>query len=152
MSYGTKCSIIATLAFGAIAITGCSDDNDDVVVSADQLPQTAQQFVKQYFGGDRIRKVTKDTEYAGAEFEVQFASGTEVEFDHSGQWVDVDAPKGKSIPGGIAPAETEKYISSYYPGAGINEISRGVYGYEVELTTGHELIFAYDGSFLSMDY
>ncbi|MDE5693758.1 MAG: PepSY-like domain-containing protein [Duncaniella sp.] len=76
--------------------------------------------------------------------------GAEVEFDATGLWTDVSAPKGKAIPTGIVLPAIDQYVSGYYPGAAINEIERIIpSGYEVDLTNRLELIFTQDGTFIS---
>ncbi len=84
-------------------------------------------------------------------YKQECANGYEVSFNADGEWTDVDAPAGQSIPDGIAPQAITDYIAANYNGAGINDISLDSRGYEVELVSGVDLLFAPDGSFLGVD-
>lgn len=142
---------MAVAVMAVVAFTSCSDDNDDKVISANELPQAAQTFISTYFPTDKVTKVEKDTEHSLATYDVHFASGYEVEFDVEGNWVDVDAPRNKVIPEGIAPVAIAEYVTANYPQSGINEISRHLTGYETELINGEDLHFDLQGNFLYAD-
>lgn len=140
------------IAMFAALTWSCSDDDDESPISADQLPANAKNFIQTYFGGDKISKVEKEGSNAYAAYDVRFASGYEVEFNAAGEWVDVDAPVGQTIPSGIAPLAIESYVSTNYPTSGINEISLEINGYDVELVNGLDLVFDLEGNFRGIDY
>lgn len=131
------------LALLAVTMWSCSSDDDDVeeVISYENLPAAAKTFLSTYFVGDEVVKVTKDTDYAGAEYEVTFKSGTEVEFDAAGDWVDVDPAFGLPVPSGIVPMQIQTYVSDNYPTTYISEISKGNPAWEIELSSGVEIQF-----------
>lgn len=139
------CAVIIAL----FTTWSCSDD-DELIVPGN-LPQTAQAFLNQHFSGMEIYKVEKDGDHSGTEYTVKFRNGYEVEFDAIGEWTDVDAPDGMTIPSGIAPENIASFVEQEYPGMGINEISRDYTGYEVELTTGLDLDFDPAGNFIGID-
>ncbi|MDE5975179.1 MAG: PepSY-like domain-containing protein, partial [Muribaculaceae bacterium] len=87
----------------------------------------------------------------GGEYNVNLSDGTDIEFNLSGEWTDVDAIIGVTLPTGFYPSAIDMYISENIPGGGINEISRNVNGYEVELVDGQDLIFNLEGIFIGMD-
>lgn len=134
-------------ALFAVMVWSCSSD-DDTPISETELPSNAKNFIAMYFPQDKITKVERDGSNALAEYDVRFASGYEVEFNSAGDWVDVDAPMGQTIPTGIAPLAIESYVSLNYPTNGINEISTEINGYEVELVSGLELLFDLQGNFI----
>lgn len=138
------------VALFSVMLWSCSDD-DDTPVAPDQLPANAKNFIATYFSQDKISKVERDGSHAGATYDVTFVSGYEVEFDASGDWVDVDAPMGLTIPSGIAPLAIESYVSLNYPTSGINEISVDFNGYEVELLNGLDLLFDLQGNFIGIE-
>ncbi|MDE6270403.1 MAG: PepSY-like domain-containing protein [Muribaculaceae bacterium] len=137
------------LILGVSAFTACSED-DNLVVPAD-LPQAAQTFMERYFSGTEVLSVKKEGKHSDTEYTVKLRNGYEVEFDATGNWTDVDAPAGKTIPDGIAPNPIANYVAEEYPGMGINEISRDYKGYDVELVTGLDLEFDIEGNFLRVD-
>ena len=129
----------------SIALWSCSDDDEPVPVT--KLPSSSQTFLNTYFDNVDIISVTKDKD----DYEVLLSNGYSVEFNTSGEWTDVDAPVGKTVPTGFYPAAIDTYISSAYSGSGINEISRIDRGYEVELLNGTDLYFSADGTYIGID-
>lgn len=73
------------------------------------------------------------------EYEVDLASGAEVDFRENGDWKDVKAARGKAVPAAIIPSAITKYVATNHKGTRIVEISRKRGGYEVELSNGKEL-------------
>lgn len=129
----------------SMALWSCSDDDEPVPVT--KLPSSSQTFLNTYFDNVDIISVTKDKD----DYEVLLSNGYSVEFNTSGEWTDVDAPVGKTVPAGFYPAAIDTYISSAYSGSGINEISRIDRGYEVELLNGTDLYFSADGTYIGID-
>ncbi|MDE6453520.1 MAG: PepSY-like domain-containing protein [Muribaculaceae bacterium] len=147
-----KLLFIAIAAVIAVGFAACSDnDDDDRFIALSQLPGNAQSFISAYFGGADVFKVTTENKSSGTEYKVTFRNGYEVEFDATGSWTDVDAPSGRTVPVGIAPAAIQNYVDTYFPADGINEISRDYRGYEVELLSGIDLTFNPDGQLVEID-
>lgn len=142
---------ILALTLGLFLIMGmwsCSSDDDDKVVPETELPAAAKTFLMSYFPEAKVLKVEKDTKHANAEYDVTLSNGFSVEFTQAGEWVDVDAPLGITVPDGIVPPAISAYIAEKYPDNGVNEISKEATHYEVELVTGLDLNFSLDGIFL----
>lgn len=108
-------------------------------ISQSELPKAAQTFITKYFSKDGVRKVEKDNGRRGMEYEVDFISGAEVEFTSEGDWKEVKASRGSSVPSAIVPTAIAKYVDTNFKGQAIVEISRKRGGYEVELSNGTEL-------------
>ncbi len=136
------------VALMAVTLWSCDDDDDDVKITEQQLPSQAKQFLTQYYPTYNVRKVTKDDK----EYEVVLSNNHKVDFDLAGEWTDVDAPKGQTIPNGFYPADIDIYLDENLNGTGINEISKEIYGYDVELINGRDLRFSQTGAFLGYDY
>ncbi|MDE6079072.1 MAG: PepSY-like domain-containing protein [Duncaniella sp.] len=133
--------------FGAVALWSCSDD-DDKTIKSDELPAAAQQFLATYYPGVKIASATKD----GSSYDVTLANGHSVDFNLQGEWTDVEAPLGETIPSGFYPFAIDSYISSLPLTTGINEISKTFGGgYEVETVAGLELLFNAQGDYLGID-
>ncbi len=133
------------IAVLGIAVASCDNDKDEPVASS-QLPSKATEFISQYFPSARVISSVKDRD----EYDVMLSEGTSIDFYKDGEWKDVDAANGKALPTGFYPAEIDSYVAQYFKGIGINEISKVKRGYEVELTTGTEMVFAADGSFIEI--
>lgn len=108
-------------------------------INQSELPKAAQSFITKYFSKDQVRKVEKDNGRRGMEYEVDFTSGAEVDFTSDGNWKEVKAARGTSVPSAIVPAAIAKYVATNFKGQTIVEISRKRGGYEVGLSNGSEL-------------
>lgn len=108
-------------------------------ISQSELPKAAQTFITRHFSNDQVRKVELDNGYRGAEYEVDFTSGAEVDFKSDGDWKEVKAARGNSVPSAIVPTAIARYVATNFNGLTIVEISRKRGGYEVELNNGTEL-------------
>ena len=76
----------------AVATSACADDDKPIQFS--QLPQTAQQFVKQYFGNEKVALAKMESDFFGKNYDIIFANGDKVEFDGAGNWEEEDIPPG----------------------------------------------------------
>lgn len=135
-------------------LMGCSDDNDgpdDTPINSSELPTAAKTFVSQYYDGATILLAEKDYEAGGVEYDVTLSNGHKITFNSTGEWIDVDAPAGQTVPAAIVPTAIAEYVTSNYPQAGVNEISKETYGYDIELTTGIDLMFNAQGGFIGID-
>ena len=108
-------------------------------IKQSELPKAALTFISKYFPGDKVKKAEREQGYRGAEYDVDLVSGAEVDFRENGEWKEVKAAKGRSVPAAIIPSAISKYVASKYAGKTIVEISRKRGGYEVELSNGTEL-------------
>lgn len=108
-------------------------------INQSELPEAAQEFITKYFPNDQIRKVEKDNDHHGTEYEVEFVSGSEIDFRSDGQWKEVKASRGNAVPSEIVPQAIANYVSANFKGQYIVEISRKRGGYEIEISNGSEL-------------
>lgn len=134
-----------------VALWSCSDDDNDQPIVYDSLPALAKAFVTLHYSDTSVSSVVQKTDNGLVEYEVLMADGQKVTFNASGEWIDVDAPAGQTIPLGIVPAKITVYIASNYSGVGVSEISKSVTGYEVELVSGVDLLFDAAGDFVRVE-
>lgn len=132
---------------GMVVMTGCKDDDEDKIISENSLPASARSFISQYFSSATVVTTQQDKD----EYEVLLSDGTRIEFDIIGDWSDVEAAFGKVIPSGFYPSAIDNYVATNYPSVGINEISKEIGGYDVDLINGAELKFDYSGNFQGFD-
>lgn len=154
MKLTTKLMMAAMLVALPVVTWSCDDDddkNDKTEISLDQLPQVSTNFLTQHFPGSTVLRITRDTDHRGSEYEVILTNGYEIEFDGAGEWTDVDAPAGQTVPASVVPDNIANYVAANYQGFGINEISRDRLGYDVELTSGLDLQFDLNGNFVRVD-
>lgn len=141
---------VALAMFSAVLLWSCSDDKDEPV-AVTTLPEAAQTFLSSHYAGVKVQSAVRDKDDHNVEYDVRLANGHEVTFDAEGNWTDVDAPTGQTVPDGLVPEAVALYIATNYPSEGINEISRSAAGYEVDLTNGVDLVFDSFGNFLRAD-
>lgn len=146
-----KTILIMMLSVVTISLAACSDDDKETLITESELPAASNTFVKNYFPNVKVTRVEKDKDKGKIEYDVYLANGFEITFNEAGEWIDVDAPYGATIPAGIAPVSIVSYVESYYPNEGINEISRYPSGYSVELTNDVDLLFDAQGNFIRID-
>lgn len=108
-------------------------------IKQSDLPKTAKTFLAKNFPGDEIRKAEKEQGRRGMEYEVALKSGAEIDFRENGDWKDIKAARGNSVPAALIPTAISKYVAANYRGQKIVEISRKRGGYEIQLSNGTEL-------------
>lgn len=141
-------SALLLLATGTLAM---ASTNDDRAVTFAQLPQKAQQFIKQHFADEKISYAKQDTDWFDGDYEVYFTAGNKVEFRKNGEWSDVEC-KRSEVPAAIIPQFVKAYMTQNHPNTKVVEINRDKRDYEVKLTDGVELKFNLKGAFIGYDY
>ena len=136
-----KIVVILMCVFAMSAVVSC-----DRVVSADKLPAQAKQFVAAHFNGIEVLSVRKD----GFKYDVVLFDGTEMEFSHGGQWIEVDCGLNP-LPDGVLPANTAKYLTAKFPMNFATHVKFEHKRYEVELDNDLDLLFDKNGNFMGAD-
>ena len=67
--------------------------DDDKPIQVTQMPQLAQQFIKQHFSDSKVALAKMESDFLYKSYEVIFTNGNKVEFDKKGNWEEVDFPK-----------------------------------------------------------
>ena len=124
-----------------------SADDDDRVITYDQLPQAAQTFLKANFATKVPLLVTADWD----DFTIRYESGEKIEFDRSGNWKDIECYNGK-VPAAAVPEQISTYVTSTFPGKSIIKIERHRSVYEVKLNNGMEIEFNRHFQVIDTDY
>lgn len=151
--YGIALLLFAGLMAGG-TLTSCSDDDSDdieTVITVNKLPLKAQTFISTYYPGLTTTKIERVVDNTILFYEVKFNNGQEVTFNAEGEWIEVDAPDGQTIPDGIVPSAIVDYLNENYNGYGVNEINRVSTGYQVELVSGVDMLFDSLGNFVGLD-
>ena len=86
-----------------------------------------------------------------SEYEVILNDGTEVKFDNSGNWKEVEVSESGSVPAKVIPAAILKYVKTNHKGLRVIGIEKKRSGYEVELSNGLDMEFDARGNFLRYD-
>lgn len=133
---------------GLIQTTAFADDDKPIQFS--QLPATAQQFIKEYFGDKKIALAKMESDFFGKNYDVIFANGDKVEFDRSGEWTEVQC-KFTQVPDKLVPEQVKKFVTENYPESKVVKFERDRNDYEVKLSNGWELTFDKQYQLIDMD-
>lgn len=151
-----KLLTISLLMFCGFSLVACSDDSPketENIVTEEELPQAAKDFLYKYFHGYEIIKITKDEEADITFYQVDLQDGYEVIFNSKGYWQQVDAPYGKTIPTGFIPEPILQTLDYQYNGYGIAEINTSGQNYHLVLSNNQggdsiELVFNQSGEII----
>ena len=83
-----KLLILAAAVF-ALGTSTVSADNDRPI-SVSELPEKAQQFIRQHFPNEKVSFAKMERELFDTTYEVIFTSSSKVEFLKNGDWKEVD--------------------------------------------------------------
>ena len=131
----------------SVCLTACADEK---VITAEQLPATAQTFVKTYFADDAITLVMQDRDGLSLEYEVRLNSGSKIEFDGKGEIKKVDC-QAREVPEGIVPEAVKKYVATTFPNTMITEWGKDGRKWKAELNNGIDLEFNSKYEFVRID-
>ncbi len=139
-----KFIVLLSLSFlFAVTSNACVKDHP---ITIDQLPQTAQQFIKAHFSQLKVSVIMADND----SFDVLFENGYKVDFDKKGNWEEVDC-LNDTVPVSIVPPAIQNHVRSHYTNNYIVEIAKDNRKYDVQLNNGLDLEFDKDGKFLRID-
>ena len=90
--------------------------------------------------------------YESTKYEVVLMDGTEIDFDSKGNWEEVSAKKGQTVPVSIVPGFAVNYLKAHnFVNEGVTKVERDRKGYEIELSTGLSFKFDKKGKFIKAD-
>ncbi|MDR1654089.1 MAG: PepSY-like domain-containing protein [Prevotellaceae bacterium] len=141
-----KLKKILIAAFVAVSASAMADN--DRIITFEQLPKAAQEFLNQHFAGVKISYAVQDDD---RDYEVYLENGIAVDFYPDGEWDSVDGHR-QAIPTTFINPKIVDYVKTKYPGTQIVEIDRNRRKFEVQLSNGLELDFGRDGTFWRVDY
>jgi len=124
--------------------------SNDRPVTFEQLPQKAQQFIKQHFSNLQISIAKQDMDLTDKNYDVIFVNGDKIEFNSNGEWTNIDCKYG-NVPDSAIPSEILNYVKTYHKDLTIIKIEKDRRNYEVKLKNKIELIFDYKYNFVKYD-
>ncbi|MDE7458202.1 MAG: PepSY-like domain-containing protein [Muribaculaceae bacterium] len=114
---------------------------DKYTINRDELPQTAQDMLQQYFPKAKIGMIKVDKHLLKkTDYDVRLVNGTTIEFSNAGKWTSVDC-KTKEVPEGLIPKTIRNYVHKNFKDLKIVKIEKKSSGYEIGLSDGVELKF-----------
>lgn len=124
--------------------------DDDKPIQVNQLPQTAQTFIKTHFPNNKVAMAKMETDWFDKSYDVIFTNGDKLEFDKKGVWTEVNC-KYSAVPVAVVPDAIKKYVTTNYPDAKMLKIERDKYDYEVKLSNGWEIKFDMQFNVIDID-
>lgn len=121
----------------------------DRVITREQLPAMAQQFLRDYFPSAEVTAAHEDGDIVQREYDVMLDDGTHIEFAADGRWLEVESRE--ALPRGIVPPSIVTYTAKHYPSLTIHRIERSRREWEVTLSSGVEIRFNRRFSVISID-
>ena len=119
--------------------------DDDKPIQVTQMPQAAQQFIKQHFADSKVALAKMESEF----FYI-FTNGNKVEFDKKGEWTEIDC-KHTVVPTATIPTAIRQYVTTNYPDVKVLKIERDKKEYEVKLSNRTELKFDLKFNLIDID-
>lgn len=120
--------------------TAVAHADNEKPIQVSQLPEAAQQFIKQHFADCKVAFAKMETEFLSKSYEVIFAGGEHIEFDSNGNWKEIDC-KFTYVPMEAVPVPIMEYIKANYPDTTVKKIEKDRREYEVKLSNRIELTF-----------
>lgn len=136
-----------------LLLVACSNNLSGQDSSQTTLPDSAIVFIQKFFPSDKLIKVSskKSPTADGTFYEAKLASGTEIDFGKTGNWIELKAGYTHSIPTHFFPASIKTYLESNFTDTGVKSIDREPNGYEIELDNDINLFFDLNGSFVKQE-
>lgn len=141
---------LLALNFATISCGDDRDDDNEIVISENQLPDNAKKFLSTYFSDASVSRVEKENvaDDDGTLYEVRLSNGFQIDFDTNGNWTGIDG-NGKDIPAAVLtliPTNILQYFATSSTIFRITEIEKKSYGYKVEINNSTELRFDTNGN------
>lgn len=140
--------IIAAVLLFVVTAPACADNDKPVAVT--ELPQAAQQFIKNHFPKEKVAFAKLERDFLEVQYEVVFTNSTKLEFYKNGEWKEIDC-KYSLVPKAVIPAQIVSYISEHYPDTNVVKLERDSREYEAKLTNGLELTFDLSFNLIDID-
>ncbi|MCM1310143.1 MAG: PepSY-like domain-containing protein [Bacteroides sp.] len=116
------------------------------------LPATAQKFIQSNFKNSAVSFIKVDSTLGfTTEYEVVFTDGTEIDFDSAGTWDKIEMPRNKAVPSALVPKAIADYVNKNFSGQKIVSIDKESRSYDIELSSGLDLVFDRAGNFKKID-
>ncbi|MBC9796134.1 PepSY-like domain-containing protein [Sinomicrobium weinanense] len=146
-----KTNMYGLMMVVAVMACGIRVNAQDSIITKEELPKPALDFLSQNFSAQKVIQVTRDTDYmVKTEYEAVLDNAAKIEFDGDGNWKEIDG-NHNPIPPGPVPQKIKQYIDQNFSGQKITQIEKNSRKYDVEISNGLELEFTPDGKFIRID-
>lgn len=137
---------LCVLLMGLFALQTMVKADDERLITVDQLPKLAQNFIVLYFPDHKISMVKEEEDFFNVEYDVIFTDGCKVEFLKNGEWKKIEC-RVRPVPYSVVPGSVRTFIEQKHPDTQIMKIEKERGGLEIELNNKIELVFGKDLQF-----
>ena len=138
--------LIFLIAF-VFSVTSAYAFIDSYKVDRKNLPEEAQQMLKDYFPKAKVSLIKVDRHLLKkTDYDVRLTNGTKIEFSNKGKWTSVDCGS-KALPDELVPKTIRNYVEKNYSDVKIVSIRKRNAGYDIGLSDNIELRFNLLGQF-----
>ena len=130
----------------AFFIYGCEKEE---AVPAEELPQTAQEFITAHFSGASIASVVKEKD-RNTSYDVVLSNGFSLDFNGGGECTEIKG-NGLQLPASVVPLKVEEYVQTNYANDFIIGWEKEGNNTDFVLSSHIELRFDNEGNFLSRE-
>ena len=136
---------VAAVILAAIAVMVVANIESSRPVTADELPETARNFVGDNYPGDSPALILKKFDDLRSSYEVTFTDGTKLKFGRRGEWTEIESHV-RPVPSGVIPPQICDYTDRNFPGIPLMEISRDRKEVEVKVKLANRVELTFDSS------
>ena len=99
---------------------------DMITKDMNQLPLPARNFINSNFTKPQVAHIKIDKDMMeSTKYEVLLMDGTEIDFDSKGNWEEVSAKKGQTVPVSIVPGFAVNYLKAHnFVNEGVTKVER----------------------------
>ena len=112
----------------------------DEVIDFEQLPEIAQLLIKDNFHNLTVARATFDADLADKNYEVVLSDSTTIEFDKTGNWVEIEC-ENTTVPASLVPEAIAKHVTEKFADATIKKIEKENGTFKVTLSNETEIEF-----------
>lgn len=128
--------ILPTLFFLVLSL------NATIIVSAENLPQISKEFLQKHFKAP-IALVQKDEK----NYEVYLSDGTELEFDSTGAWKEIESGQN-ALSYDLLPPHIAAVMRGEFESTTMKELERKINYYKIKLQNGFKVLIDFNGTIL----
>ncbi|MCI8999107.1 MAG: hypothetical protein HFJ95_08965 [Muribaculaceae bacterium] len=138
---------LITAFFMILLAVGAASAFDKYTINRDELPEAAQNMLKEYFPKAKVGMIKVDRHLLKkTDYDVRLVNGTTIEFSNAGKWTSVDC-KSREVPEGLISRPIRNYVKKNFSDVKIVKIKKKSSGFEVGLSDGVDLKFNLLGQF-----
>ena len=138
------------IVLSLLSVMACAG-NDKITSDTHVLPVSSRQFISDHFKDIPVSHIHIEKNLIRiSSYDVILADGTNVEFNHKGEWKEIKR-HGLPIPQAIIPEVIQDLIKKNYSSNKVVKIEKEIRDYEIKLDNGLEMTFDLKGNLIDID-